>query len=169
MTLKQSYEMEFQHYYELWRVLNEREGMSINTEWPLYSKTTTRTIFDLKYFSRNCKKRRPGKLHFTIFIYLFFSLEKFTRLFFIEGGWPSPNCKMIKLTTFDSPVTCFRHYDIFAKTGRSRMTSLSLFPTKMTLVHGCALLSQRYWENLLLVVVLVENLKVFYKCSAATS
>ena len=181
MTLKQSYEMDFQHCYKLWRVLNGREGMSLksswkswtglctgldwtgldwtaslNTEWPLYSKMTTRTIIDLKYFSRNRKKMTPRKASF--YLFFLFSPKKFARLFLSNEVTPSPDCKMIKLTTFDTPVTYFCHYDILAKT-RSRMTRLSRFPTKMTLVHSRALLSQYYWGNLLLVVVLVLESK----------
>ena len=32
-------------------------------------------------------------------------------------------------------ITCFLHYDIFAKP-RSRMTTATTFPAKMTLVHA---------------------------------
>ena len=32
-------------------------------------------------------------------------------------------------------ITCFLHYDIFAKP-RSRMTTAATFPAKMTLVHA---------------------------------
>ena len=133
-----------------------REGMSLNTEWP-FSKTTTRMIFDLKYFWRNRKKKTPRKASF----YFFFSPEKFARLVLLQEVMFSSNCRMIKLTIFDTPVTCFRQYDIFTKT-HSRMTRISLFPTKMTLVHPRAQLSQWYWGNLLLVVLFVESLKVSY-------
>ena len=37
MTLKQSYEMDFQHCYKLWRVLNGREGMSLKASWKIWT------------------------------------------------------------------------------------------------------------------------------------
>ena len=110
MTLKQSYEMDFQHCYKLWRVLNGREGMSLksswkswtglctgldwtgldwtaslNTEWPLYSKMTTRTIIDLKYFSRNRKKMTPRKASFYLFFFVL--TKKVCTVIFIERGY----------------------------------------------------------------------------------
>ena len=85
MTLKQSYEMDFQHCYKLWRVLNGREGMSLNTERPVYSKTTTRTIFDLKYFSRNRKKKTPRKASF--YFFFFFFTRKVCTVIFVAGGY----------------------------------------------------------------------------------
>ena len=54
-------------------------------------------------------------------------------------------------------TTC--HYDILAKT-RMVESRLSRFPAKMTLVHAWAII--QYWENLVLVVVLVSESKAHY-------
>ena len=43
-------------------------------------------------------------------------------------------------------ITCFRHYDIFAKP-RSRMTTATTFPAKVTLVHARELLSITFTTN----------------------
>ena len=74
----------------------------------------------LTVFSRNVK--HPGMLHCT-----FFSPEKLALLPLLEDITPPPNHKMIKL--FKHLITCFRHYDILAKTCKtsSRMTTAIAF------------------------------------------
>ena len=49
-------------------------------------------------------------------------------------------------------MTCFRHYDILAKT-RSRMTTAIAFSCQND--DGSHLSNTQYWKNLLVVVILV--------------
>ena len=46
----------------------------------------------------------------------------------------------LAVTFSEHLITCFRYFDILAKT-RSRVTTATTFPVKMTLVHAWALLS----------------------------
>ena len=56
-------------------------------------------------------------------------------------------------------MTCFRHYDILAKT-RSRVTTATTFSRQND--AGSRLSNTQYWENLVLVVVLVLESKALY-------
>lgn len=102
--------------------------------------------FDLKFFifcfvGAVSKNTRSAKLHFT----LFFSTEKFTRLFLFKKVKPFPITKnKPKLLTFDnaSLATAFSLKPV----GRNRMKS---FPTKMMLIT----------ESLVFVVVPVLESK----------
>ena len=102
--------------------------------------------FDLKFFifcfvGAVSKNTRSAKLHFT----LFFSTEKFTRLFLFKKVKPLPITKnKPKLLTFDnaSLATAFSLKPV----GRNRMKS---FPVKMMLIT----------ESLVFVVVPVLESK----------
>lgn len=92
--------------------------------------------FDLKFFifcfvGAVSKNTRSAKLHFT----LFFSTEKFTRLFLFKKVKPLPITKnKPKLLTFDnaSLATAFSLKPV----GRNRMKS---FPAKMMLITASLL------------------------------
>ena len=66
---------------------------------------------------------------------------------------PSPYRKMINLL-----ITCFRQYDILAKT-HSRMTTAITFSRENA---GSCASNTQYWRNLVLVVVLVLESKALY-------
>ena len=55
-------------------------------------------------------------------------------------------------------ITCFRHYDILAKTG-SRMTMAIIFSRQNDAGSHARTTYTWYWENLYLVVVLVLESK----------
>ena len=69
---------------------------------------------------------------------------------------------MLKLDEFDDLMTCSRHYDTLAK-NRSRMTPANTFFRQNDAalrVHDTW-----YWENLVLVVILVlESKGLYYLC-----
>ena len=111
-------------------------------------QASTGTRFNLN-FSRvfRKKKKHPPKASF-----YFFSQKKLARLFILKEVKLSPNDKMIKLHTFDNlfpPPT----NDIRAKT-RSRMTTAIMFSRQND--AGSRASNTQYWENFLLVVVLVS-------------
>ena len=95
-------------------------------EWEVmetFLRTSTTTIFDWQFFRVMSKKNKhPGMPHCT-----FFSPEKLVLLPLLEDVKPPPNRKMIKL--FKRLITCFHHYDILAKTckTKSRMTTAIAF------------------------------------------
>ena len=66
---------------------------------------------------------------------------------------PSRNRWMIKFLTFGN---LFSHHDILAKT-RSRLTTATMF-SRQNDVGSCACTTY-YWENLVLVVVLILESK----------
>ena len=109
----------------------------------------------LTVFSRNVKKKtkHPGMPHCP-----FFSPEKLALLPLLEDVKPPPNHKMIKL--FKHLITCFRHYDILAKTCKtsSRMTTAIAFCRQND--AGSRARTTWYWENLVLEVFLVSESKV---------
>ena len=72
----------------------------------------------LQVFLCSLKIQTPRKASFH-----HFSLEKLALLPLVKEVAPSPDCKMIKLLTFDNS---FRNFDILAKT-RSRVTTATTF------------------------------------------
>ena len=68
------------------------------------TRTTMSTRFDLKFFSRIVKKMDTPE----IFIILF-SPEKLALLSLLKEVEPSPDCKMLKLLTFDNLFPPLRH------------------------------------------------------------
>ena len=74
---------------------------------------------------------------------------------------PSPDGKVIKLLTFDN---LFPPLDILAKT-RSRVTTATTFSRQNG--AGSRVSNTQYWENLVLVAVLVSESKALYLQSKA--
>ena len=66
---------------------------------------------------------------------------------------PSPECKMIKVVTF---LSCFRHYDVFAKT-LSKMATAITFSRQND--AGSSARSAQYWESVILMVILILQSK----------
>ena len=77
------------------------------------------------------------------------------RLFKLKDVKPSPDIKMIN---FFLLISCFRQYDILAKT-RSGMTKAIIFFRLND--AGSRASNTYYWENLVLVVVPVLDSKGF--------
>ena len=77
--------------------VNVRSQKRVSGNQPLDSRTrtTTSTRFDLKFFRVLSKNRHPGILHCT-----FFSPEKLALLSFLKEVKTSPDCKILKLLTF---------------------------------------------------------------------
>ena len=112
-------------------------------------QASTGTRFNLNFSRVFRKKKTPPKG----FILLFFSQKKLARLFILKEVKLSPNGKMMKLHAFDNlfpPPT----NDIRAKT-RSRMTAAITFFRQND--AGLRVSNTQYWENFLLVVVLVSE------------
>ena len=65
---------------------------------------TKTTRFDLKFFLRIVKNRHPGTLYCT-----FFSPEKLAMLSVLKEAKTFPDCKMLKLLTFDNLFPPPRH------------------------------------------------------------
>ena len=82
--------------------------------------------------------RHPEKLHRT-----FDSPEKLALLPSMKKVKPPPDRKMTKLQDL---ITCFRNYDILAKTC-SRMTTAITFSRQMKLVHARAFLGIEKFRN----------------------
>ena len=76
---------------------------------------------------------------------------------------PSPGRKMIKRLTFDN---LFPHYNILAKT-RSRVKTATTFSRQND--AGSRVNNTQYWENLVLVVVLVLESKALYYLKTKTT
>ena len=90
-----------------------------------------------------------------------FSLEKLALLPLVKEVTPSPDRQVIKLLTFDN---LFPPLDILAKT-RSRVTTATTFSRQNG--AGSRVSNTQYWENLVLVVVLVSESKALYLQSKA--
>ena len=91
----------------------------------------------------------------TRFNLMFFCV--FSKLFNLESFIVLPVAKWLR---FKNLLTCSRHYDIFTKT-RSRMTTATAFSRQND--AGSRVNNTQYWENLVLVVVLVLESKAL-KC-----
>ena len=98
------------------------------------TRTTTSTRFQFTLYRVFSKYRHPGKVHLNIFF-----TRKVSTVTFSEGSYTLSRPQNDKTSNIhEHLITCFRHYDILAKT-RSRMTTATSFPAKMTRVHGRAL------------------------------
>ena len=112
----------------------------------LYLRTrtaTTSTRFNLKcfrIFSKNVQS----------FIVLFFTWKASAIIFMGDS---------LALSRSQNDWTCSYHYDILAKT-RSRMTTATTFSRQND--AGSRASTTQYWENLVLVVVLVAKSKAVY-------
>ena len=133
----------------------------------------------LKAIARVLKTRHPGKLHF----FFFFFTKKVTTVICTEGVKPSPDGKMIKPLTFDNlftPMDVTSHFSTMLEPIMS-----ASFPSSLSIIHfhatttfalklgvdlrrpyyvfqndaGSRLSNTQYWENLVLVVVLVSEFK----------
>ena len=119
----------------------------------LYLRTrtaTTSTRFNLKcfrIFSKNVQS----------FIVLFFTW-KVSAIIFTGGN--------LALSRSQNDWTCSCHYDILAKT-RSRMTTATTFSRQNDV--GSRASTTQYWENLVVVVVLVSESKALYHFAVETS
>ena len=119
----------------------------------LRTGTSTSTRFNWKFLRVLSKKDTSES-----FI-LLFSPKKLVRLFILKEVKPSPDSRMIKLLTL---ITFSRHYDILAKT-RGRMTmAITSWRFSRQIDAGSRVSNTQYWENLVLVVVLVSESKALY-------
>ena len=89
--------------------------------------------------------------------FYFLTPKKLVRLFILKEVKPSPDSWMIKVLHL---VTCSRHYDILAKT-RRRMTTAIMFSRQNDTGSGVS--NTLYWQNLVLVVLLVLESEALYQ------
>ena len=119
----------------------------------LRTGTSTSTRFNWKFLRVLSKKRHLGKLYFTFFT------KKVSTVIYTEGGEALSRQQNDKTTYFDN---FSRHYDILAKT-RGRMTmAITSWRFSRQIDAGSRVSNTQYWENLVLVVVLVSESKALY-------